>query len=148
MADPFSITAGAIGITGATTTAIGQLHTLISGYAGANEEVRGIKSGLEELQAPLSVLESLTFTNASVSAKAIEDLQKAGVAESVNACGVTCAKFNTDLGRWTRHSKPDKLSFRDKFLVGVWNKEKIVTLKTQLQCSTQTLQLAVSTTQL
>ncbi|KAH7069997.1 hypothetical protein BKA63DRAFT_519941 [Paraphoma chrysanthemicola] len=146
--DPFSITAGAIGIGGVATTAIAQLHTAIGGYSGAHQDVQNILLSLEQIQAPLAALERLTFPDAAATARALEDLRSTGVANSVNASGEACSKLTKDLKRWTRHSKPDELSFRDKFLVGLWNKEKISTLKTQLQSCAQTLHLAVSATQL
>jgi hypothetical protein len=146
--DPFSITAGSIGIAGVATAAIGQLHSIIDGFAGAHQDAQAISSHLQQIQAPLAVLEQLTFPDAAATSRTVADLKKTGVASSVNASGDACSKFAKDLERWTRHSKPAKLSFRDKFLVGVWNKEKIGTLKTQLQSCAETLQLAVSTTQL
>ncbi|KAH7066500.1 hypothetical protein FB567DRAFT_542258 [Paraphoma chrysanthemicola] len=146
--DPFSITAGAIGIGGVATTAIAQLHTAIGGYSGAHQDVQNILLSLEQIQAPLAALERLTIPDAAATARAREDLRSTGVANSVNASGEACSKLTKDLKRWTRHSNADELSFRDRFLIGLWNREKISTLKMQLQSCAQTLHLAVSATQL
>jgi hypothetical protein len=146
--DPFSITAGSIGITGFATASFGQLHTIISGFAEAHEEVRDIKSSLENIQHPLSALTQIPATQQAITCAARDDLKRAGLAEAVNSCGDACAKFSKDLERWTKHSAANRMSFRDRFLVGVWHKEKIRTLRTQLQSCSETLQLAVSSTQL
>jgi hypothetical protein len=146
--DPFSITAGSICITGFATASFGQLHTIISGFAEAHEEVRDIKSSLENIQHILSALTQIPAAQQAITCAARDDLKKAGLAEAVNSCGDACAKFSKDLERWTKHSAANRMSFRDRFLVGVWHKEKIGTLRTQLQSCSETLQLAVSSTQL
>jgi hypothetical protein len=146
--DPFSITAGSIGITGFATASFHQLHTIISGFAEAHEEVRDIKTCLENIQHPLSVLSHISASQQAITSAARDDLKNSGVAEAVNSCGDACAKFSRELERWTKHSATNKMSFRDRFLVGVWHKEKIRTLRTQLQSCSETLQLAVSSIQL
>jgi hypothetical protein len=146
--DPFSITAGSIGITGVATASFVQLHTIISAFAEAHEEVRDISKTLQNIQLPLLALGQISISQQTITAAARDDLRKAGIAEAVNSCGDACARFSKDLERWTKHSGANKMSFRDRFLVGVWHKEKIRTLGTQLQVCSETLQLAVSSTQL
>jgi hypothetical protein len=146
--DPFSITAGAIGITGFAMTSIVQLHSLIGGLSEAQDLVTDIASSLGNIQRPLAALKQLSISDESTSIAAKEDLRKAGVAEAVNKCGNVCNEFSKNLTKWMQHSSTAKLSLRDRLSVGVWNREKIRTLKMQLQSCEATVQFAVTSTQL
>ncbi|RYP12005.1 hypothetical protein DL765_007521 [Monosporascus sp. GIB2] len=146
--DPFSIAVGAIGITGSATSSIAQLRDFINGLAEAKDVVQDIVSNLEGIERPLAALENLSISDEATSAAAKEDLKKAGVAEAVNNCGHACDKFTKNLKKWTQHSSTNKLSLRDRFSVGVWNREKIRTFRTQVQSCATTVQFAVTSTQL
>lgn len=146
--DPFSITAGAIGITGFATTSIAQLHSLVDNLSEAQDLVTDVASSLANIERPLAALEQLSISDESTSVAAKEDLRKAGVAEAVNECGNACNEFSKNLTKWTKHSSTAKLSLRDRLSVGVWNREKIRTLKMQVQSCEATVQFAVTSTQL
>lgn len=146
--DPFSITAGAIGITGFATTSIVQLHSLINSLTEAKDIVTDVASSLANIERPLAALERLSISDEATSTAAKEDLKKAGVAEAVNKCGDACDEFSKNLKKWTKHSSTVRLSLRDRLSVGVWNKEKIRTFRTQLQSCEATVQFAVTSTQL
>jgi hypothetical protein len=146
--DPFSITVGALGITGFATSSIVQLRDFINGLAEAKEVVQDIASNLEGIERPLAALEKLSISDGATSTAAKEDLKKAGVAEAVNKCGDACDEFTKNLKKWTKHSSTTKLSLRDRFSVGVWNKEKIRTFRTQVQSCEATVEFAVASTQL
>jgi predicted DNA-binding protein YlxM (UPF0122 family) len=146
--DPFSITAGAIGITGFATTSIVQLHSLIDGLTEVQDLVTDVASSLANIERPLAALEQLSISDESTSLAAKEDLRKAGVVEAVNKCGDTCDKFSKKLTKWTKHSSSAKLSLRDRLSVSVWNREEIRTLQMQLKSCEATVQFAVASTQL
>lgn len=146
--DPFSITAGAIGITGFATTSIVQLRTLIDGLSEAQEVVKDVATGLASIDRLLAALQQLTISDETTSSAAREDLKKAGVAEAVNKCGDACSEFSKNLTKWTKHSSATKLSLRDRLSVGVWNREKIRTLRMQVQSCEATVHFAVTSTQL
>ncbi|KAF2874658.1 hypothetical protein BDV95DRAFT_591463 [Massariosphaeria phaeospora] len=149
MADPFSVAAGALGITTLATTAPGQLSALISGFRDAPSEIQIIRSNLENLRRPLATLLQLVVSDEASSAATQADFVQIGLADAVNSCAGECDKFEMQLKRWTRHSSDStQLSFRDKFLVGVAKKEKIRTFSTQLQTCAGTVQLALDTIQL
>ncbi|KAI1169618.1 hypothetical protein F4777DRAFT_202128 [Nemania sp. FL0916] len=141
--DPFSIVAGTIGITDATVSSITRLHDFISGLAEAEEVVQDIASNLDGIRRPLASLNELDMPDG-----AMNDLNKTGVVESVNRCGDACANFNKSLEKWTKHSSNTNMSLRDRFSVGVWNKEKIRTFRMQVQSCQDNVQLAVASTQL
>jgi hypothetical protein len=146
--DPFSITAGAIGITGFATTSIAQLHNLVDNLSEAQDLVTDVASSLANIERPLAALEQLSISDESTSVAAKEDLRKAGIAEAVNECGNACNELSKNLTKWTKHSSTAKLSLRDRLSVGVWNREKIRTLKMQVQSCEATVQFAVTSTQL
>ncbi|KAL5331178.1 hypothetical protein ACEPPN_000707 [Leptodophora sp. 'Broadleaf-Isolate-01'] len=146
--DPFSITVGALGITGFATSSIVQLRDFINGLAEAKDVVQDIASNLEGIERPLAALEKLCISDGATSTAAKEDLKKAGVVEAVNKCGDACNEFTKNLKKWTKQSSTTKLSLRDRFSVGVWNKEKIRTFRAQVQSCEATVQFAVASTQL
>ena len=146
--DPFSITVGALGITGFALSSIDHLRDLIGSLADAKEVVQDIASTLEAIQRPLTSLEQLTIADHATHAEAKSDLENTGVAEAVNRCGQACADFTRRLQQWTKHSNNSKLSLRDRFVVGVWNREKIRTFRTQVQSCQAIVQFAIESTQL
>ncbi|PVH98434.1 hypothetical protein DM02DRAFT_630233 [Periconia macrospinosa] len=144
--DPFSIVAGAVGITVFATESIKQLHSLIDGLSEAQDEVTDIASSLVNIERLLAALGQLVISDESTFAK--EYLRKAGVTEAVNKCGDVCNEFNRSLTKWTKHSSAARLSLRDRLSVGVWNREKIRTLRMQLQSGEATVHFAITSTQL
>ncbi|CAI6334705.1 unnamed protein product [Periconia digitata] len=145
--DPFSITAGAIGIAGVAATSIQQLRSLISGLTEAQDVLRDVKITLDNIVQPLSAISAIV-TDDSTADMAKECLRKTGVADAVNACGDACSDFNKKLAKWTKHSTDKKLSLRDRLTVGLWNKEKMRTFRTRVQSCQTEVQFAVSITQL
>ncbi|THC90893.1 hypothetical protein EYZ11_009648 [Aspergillus tanneri] len=146
--DPFSITVGALGITDFAISSIGHLRDFINSLDEAKDVIQDITSSLEAIQRPLSVLTELTITDSTTYVAAKEDLKKAGLAESVNKCGQACAEFTKKLEQWTKHSSATKTSLRDRLSIGFWNKEKIRTLRTQVQSCQAIVQFAVDSAQL
>jgi hypothetical protein len=146
--DPFSITVGAIGITEFAVFSINHLRTFINDLAEANEVVQDIASSLEDIQRPLTALEAFKISDGATYIAAKEDLEKTGVVEGVNKCGLACADFTKSLEKWTKHSSGVKLSLRDRLSVGLWNKERIRTFRTRVQSCQATVQFAITSTQL
>ena len=146
--DPLTITTSAIGITQFAISSIVQLHDFINDLAEAKEVARDITSNLKGVQRPLAALEELTISDPTTYATAKADLEKTGVVEAVNNCGQACANFTDNLKRWTKHFSGTKISLRDRFSVGVWNKEKIRTFRMQVQSCQATVQFAITSTQL
>jgi hypothetical protein len=146
--DPFSITVGALGITQFAISSIVQLRDSIYDLAEAKEVVQDVASNLDAVRRPLAALGELSISDEATYTAAKEDLEKTGVVEAVNNCGQACADFTKNLERWTRHSSSTKLSLRDRLSVGVWNKEKIRTFRTQVRSCQAIVQFAIQSTQL
>lgn len=146
--DPFSISMGALGINEFALSSIKTLHEFINGLAEAKDEVQDIASNLDAVQRTLVALQELKITDETTQTEAKKDLKKTGVVETVNGCGKACDDFDKELKKWTKHSSSTKLSLRDRFSVGVWNKEKIRTFRMKVQSCQTMVQFAVTSTQL
>jgi hypothetical protein len=146
--DPFSITVGALGITQFAISSIGNLRDLVNSIDEAKDVLQDIASDLEAIQLPLSALENLQISDDKTYTATKGDLESTGVAEAVNKCGQTCADFSKKLEQWTRHSSTTKLSLRDRLSVGLWNKEKIRTFRTQVHSCQAIVQFATNSAQL
>ncbi|OQV11243.1 hypothetical protein CLAIMM_15105 [Cladophialophora immunda] len=146
--DPLSITASTIGITQFAISSIVQLHDFIDNLAEAKEVVQDIATNLEGVQRPLAALKEITISDQETYAAAKADLEKTGVGEAVNKCGQACADFTENLKKWTKNSSDMKFSLRDRFSVGIWNREKIRTFRMQVQSCQATVQFAIASTQL
>lgn len=146
--DPFSITVGALGITQFAISSIGNLREFINGLDEAKDVMQDVTSDLEAIQLPLYALENLQIPDDKTYVAAKADLENTGVAEAVNKCGQACADFTKRLEQWTKHSTTTKFSLRDRLSVGLWNKEKIRTFRTQVRSCQAIVQFAIDSTQL
>ncbi|KAF2395504.1 hypothetical protein EJ06DRAFT_485117 [Trichodelitschia bisporula] len=142
--DPLSIAASTLGIAQVVVISIVKLHDFINELAEADEELKNIASNIAGIHLALTALGELDISTERTRAV----LKKAGVAEAVSKCGALCDKFTKSLERWTKHSSGNKLSFRDRLLVGMWHSEKIRTFKMRVQSCKDTVHFAVSCTQL
>ncbi|KAJ5372538.1 Cytochrome P450 [Penicillium concentricum] len=146
--DPFSLTVGALGITGFALSSISNVRQIIDGLEEANDVLQEVTSNLEAIQRPLSALTDLQISDSKTYTETREVLEKTGVAEAVNKCGQACATFMKKLEQWTKHSSTTKLSLRDRLSVGLWNKEKIQTFRTQVLTCQAIVQFAIDSAQL
>jgi hypothetical protein len=146
--DPFSITVGALGITEFALSSISHLRDLIHGLEEASDVIQDVIFNLEAIQLSLSALNNLQISDNTTFVGATEDLKKTGVAEAVNKCGQACAGFSKKLEQWTKHSSTTKLSLRDRLTVGLWNKEKIQTFRTQVHSCQAIVHFAIDSANL
>ncbi|KAJ5298307.1 uncharacterized protein N7443_006427 [Penicillium atrosanguineum] len=146
--DPFSITVGALGITEFALSSISHLRDLVDGLKEANDVIQDVIFNLNAIQLSLSALKNLQFSDNTTYTEAKEDLKKTGVAEAVNNCGQACAEFSKKLEQWTKHSSSTKLSLRDRLTVGLWNKEKVQTFRTQVHSCQSIVHFAIDSASL
>jgi hypothetical protein len=127
--DPFSVTAGVVGI---AAPAVHCIHMLLRDLQKIIDAPETLKSLKEDL---LSVDQALT------SLQAISDLQWKSLGETVviqskaatTTCKESCDRFRTALSRWTRHSEDGKLSLRDRAMVGFFKQGYVKSMSEQLQ---------------
>lgn len=144
--DPFSITAGTLGISETSLAAIKTLRETIYGFQNAPDDVHTIRTVLEELEKSLDTLRNLGIADQETSEECKAALTQTHMVEAVNNCGAACEAFKERLKQWTSHSTEDKLSKRDSVKV-VWNKSAIADFKTKVQTWQGVVHLAVSTTE-
>jgi hypothetical protein len=127
--DPFSVTAGVVGIAAPAVHCIHMLLRDLQKIVDAPETLKSLKEDL------LSVDQALT------SLQAISDLQWKSLGETVviqskaatTTCKESCDRFRTALSRWTRHSEDGKLSLRDRAMVGFFKQGYVKSMSEQLQ---------------
>ena len=146
--DPLSITAATIGITTFALTSIKQLRDTINDVTEVKEVIEDISTDLTGILGPLDSLRELLVPGSDIPAAAKADLERTGVADAVKKCGDLCNDFAKRLEKWTKHSSGSKLSLRDRLTVGLWNREKISTLRISVRSCQSRVQFAVQTTQL
>jgi hypothetical protein len=123
-----------IGITIHALSSISNLRNIIDNLEEATDVMQDVTTQLEALQRPLSALRNLQAPERTAYVGMKEDLERIGVAEAVNYCALSCARLSKKLEQWTKHSGTTKLSIKDRLSVGLWNKEKIQTFRTELYC--------------
>lgn len=148
MTDPFSITAGVIGVSGAALSSISSLRRTISALQNAPKEVEDIQSSLKITQDTLASLESLRISDGTLSSRVKLNLEQAAVGKTVNKCGEACGQFSKDLLKWTSRSSDSQMSARDRFSVGLWHRAKIERYKTQIQSCQSAVVFATTSAQL
>jgi len=146
--DPFSIAAGAIGVSGAALSGISCLRQTLTDLKNAPHEVKDIKSSLKVTQDTLASLESLKISDNTLSIQINANLKQAAIGETVNKCGEACGQFAKDLLKWTAHSSDSQMSARDRFSVGVWHRAKIERYKTQIQSCQSSVVFATTSAQM
>lgn len=147
MADPLSITVGAIGITTAAITSIIQLKDFIDGLQDAPAALAAINSDLSNIKPSLDTLESINIPNATISEDAKVALRKTGVADAVKSCSAACDDFRKKLARWTKHSNGN-MDWRDRLRIGTWERAEILRFSSQVETCKMTVTLAVNSTSL
>ena len=141
--EPFSAVASAANITDFALSGIKHLHTLITDVKEAGHVVQDIHGGLNGILQSIKALQQMVKSDSDVSSAVQRALDDAGIAKAVNECGEACDEFSKSLTRWTRHSGPDRTSLRDRAAIGIWYKEKINTMRIQVQSCQSRVELAV-----
>lgn len=138
MADPLSITAGIVGIVGPALHGIRLLSEDLKQIKDAPENVAALQSSIGSVEQSLLSLDR-------IGDKAWESL---GVAENtkttVRICGETCDEFRNSLQRWTKHSKGNALSLRDRSVIGFFKQHHIESMEKKILNCQVTIIEAVS----
>lgn len=102
----------------------------VKGIKDAPQEIKDLGVDVNSHAGCLELLQSVQQPEwDKLGADAANKTQKA-----VRSCEDACAGFHTQLSEWTKHSGPDgKLSRRDRFQIGFFEKEQIKRLQRQLQ---------------
>jgi hypothetical protein len=133
--DPFSITAGVVGIVAPTLHCVRRLVTDLQNIADAPDAVKALTTDLQSVGLALASVQAVTDPQW----KSLGDAVTAQSKAAITSCKTSCERFQTSLGRWTRHSTDGTLSWRDRATLGVFRQGPIKSMSEQLQNCTITL---------
>lgn len=142
MADPFSITAGAVGIAGVALQSVKALLDDIQSIKDAPEAIKDLKEDLLAVEVVIKPLDT------ALQGSAFETLNhdaRAGLGLAINNCKRACDKFRTKFKKWTKHSTDDKIHWWDRVRVGLFAEAEIEVLSEQLSKCRDTITSAVAT---
>ena len=142
MTDPFSITAGAVGITSVALQSITALLEDIQAVKNAPEVIADLKEDLSAVETVLTTL------NSELEESALGTLSpgaQAGLRLATANCRRACDKFRTKLKKWTKHSADDTMHWWDRVRVGLFAEADVEMLSEQLRKCKDTVGAAIGT---
>lgn len=146
--DPFGLVVGALGITEVSISSFKHVCSIINSLSKSRKDVQDIRESLDDLLKTLDALRAVDCSDDSLTTSLKEDLGKIGVATAVSKCAEACDISAKSLQKWTRRSGPAKFSKRDRFLLAIWKKDKIVALRVQISDCRSKVNFAVQAAQL
>ncbi|KAI9735864.1 MAG: hypothetical protein M1834_001329 [Cirrosporium novae-zelandiae] len=142
MADPFSITAGAIGIAGPALQSIRALRENIQAIKGAPEMIRDLK---EDVLAVEKIFATLDTAIQGPEFETLNHDTKTDLGHVINSCKGVCEKIQTKLTKCMKHSADGQIHWRDRVRVGLFSEPDIKVLSGQLNTCKSTVNSAVIT---
>lgn len=142
MADPFSITAGAVGVAGAALQSVKALVQNVRAIRDAPKAIEDLKVDLLAVEVVLRPLDTALQGSAF---KPLSQDTIDGLGLALGNCKGACDKFQTKLKKWTKHSPGDGIHWRDRIWVGLFAEAEIKVLSEQLNKCKATVTSAVTT---
>ncbi|KAK3376528.1 hypothetical protein B0T24DRAFT_511583, partial [Lasiosphaeria ovina] len=127
--DPFSITAGVVGILGPTLHCVRLLVKDLQNIVDAPDAVTVLTNDLQSVGLALASVQAVTDSQWKSLGEAVTVQSRA----TITSCRTSCERFKTSLDRWTRHSTDGTLSWRDRATLGVFKQGHIKSMSEQLQ---------------
>ncbi|KAL8290754.1 hypothetical protein RB597_008823 [Gaeumannomyces tritici] len=128
--DPFSITAGVVGIVGPTLHCVKLLVDDIQKIIGAPDTLKALTEDLEFLRLTLVSVKDITTPQWKSLGEPVVKQSEAAIA----SCKDSCDTFQASLKHWTRHSKDDgTLSWRDRTALGLYRDGHVKSMSGQLK---------------
>jgi hypothetical protein len=139
MTDPLSTGTGVVAlVTFAFQTAVG-LHTAIRSYHGRDKLIRELKNELQDLTAVLQSLLETVVNHPGINFDALK--------LPLLRCGKTCKEYRDFIAKCTKHSSPDRQSFRD-WVTQQFLKGDITDFRAMLAVYKATINVALATANL
>jgi len=140
--DPLSITASVVGI---TTAALQSAQFLVKTI----DNIKDAPGTIKDLSADLRVVESvLRELNANVQDDSLQIIRSSQIGPAVENCDRACKAFQSQVERWMKHSKEDKIFWISRWKIGLFGPDRIKTFKGQLNDCKSTLNIALTTANL
>ncbi|KAK4243177.1 hypothetical protein VTI28DRAFT_7188 [Corynascus sepedonium] len=127
--DPFSTTAGVVGIVAPTLHCVRLLIEDLQNIAAAPDAVTVLTNDLQSAGLALASVQAVTDSQWKSLGGAVTAQSEA----AITSCKTSCERFKTSLDRWTRHSTDGTLSWRDRATLGVFRQSHIKSMSEQLQ---------------
>jgi len=142
MADPLGITASVVGI---TTAALHSAQFLVKTIV----DIKDAPGTIKELTADLRVIEFvMQDLNTKIKDDSLRIIGSNQICPAIENCNRACKEFQSQLERWMKHSKNDKLFWMIQWKIGLFGQEKINAFKGQLHDCKSTLNIALATANL
>ncbi|KAL8413209.1 hypothetical protein RB594_004729 [Gaeumannomyces avenae] len=128
--DPFSTTAGVVGIVGPTLHCVKLLADDIQKIVGAPGTLKALTEDLEFLRLTLVSVKDITSPQWKSLGEPVVKQSEAAIA----SCKDSCDTFQASLKHWTRHSKDDgTLSWRGRTALGLYRDGHVKSMSGQLK---------------
>ena len=137
--DPLSITASIVSITTAAIQSVQFLTKTIDNIKEAPNTVKDINTDLRAVQPVLKNLDKVLQDGSE------QIVLSDQIGYAVENCDRACRAFQSQVERWMKHSKEDKLFWMDRWKVGLFGLQRIKTFRGQLSDCKGTLSVALST---
>ncbi|KAL3427465.1 hypothetical protein PVAG01_00974 [Phlyctema vagabunda] len=139
MADPLGVTASVVGI---TTAALQSAQFLVKTI----DNIKDAPGTIKDLNADLRVVESvLQELNANMQDDSLQIIRNSQIGPAVENCDRACKAFQSQVERWMKHSKKDKIFWISRWKIGLFGPDRIKNFKGQLNDCKSTLTIALST---
>lgn len=140
MPDPFSVAASAVSV---TVPALHGARLLLDDIRNIIDAPRTVRNLEEDISATLGIRDAFERVGER-EWQLLGQIVADQATTSIQLCDKACEEFRTDLQKWTKHSKGNILSLRDKTTVGFFKDRQIRAMAAQLQSCKMTLNSAIS----
>lgn len=138
--DPFSITAGVVGITAPVLQCVQHLRNNIQAIIDAPTEITSLGEELQVIEQGIAAIQKVS----DAQWKSLGDGVVTQFKNGMKHCKRCCSKFQATIDHWTRRGKDGKFSLRDRTVIGLFRQNQIKSTASQLQNCKATLISIVS----
>jgi hypothetical protein len=140
MADPFSVTAGVIGIVVPALHGVRLLLEDLQQLRDASKTVKRLTENVQAVDTALQLLKGVEEREWKLLGEDVAQESKV----TISSCTQACNSFRANLQQWTRHSSDGKLVMQDRAKVALLKKGEINTMVEQLANCKLTINTVVS----
>ncbi|KAL4911901.1 hypothetical protein BDW62DRAFT_38543 [Aspergillus aurantiobrunneus] len=145
MTDPFSITAGAIGIAGVTLQGVTALLNDVQAIQNAPSLISSLEQDILAIQKVLQIFGS---DEESSKLRSLSPDTQSALHLAIQHCGQACDAFRAKIKKWSANSVDGKLRWWDRARVGLFAEADVNMLRDSLAASKHTMNAALNTASL
>lgn len=142
MADPFSITVGAVGTAGVALQAVTALLNDFQAFRNAPALIMSLEQQIVDMQA---VLQLLDLEDESSKLRTLSPNAQSALWSATEHCAQACERFHAKIKKWTAHSTDGKMRLWDRARFGLFAEADVDMLCEQLRTCKNTVTTAVAT---